>query len=80
MPAGRLEQRTVRAIPQRRAEFVGEVRQQRDRALLAALGMGDQEHLLVEIHVGNLQVDKLGHPRPVLEQGFDEEAPHSWHA
>ena len=57
-----------------------EVRQQRDIALLAALGMRDEQHLLIKIHIGHLQVHKLGHPRPGLEQSLDEEAPHPRHA
>jgi hypothetical protein len=34
--------------------------------------MRDQQHLLVEIHVGDLQVHKLGDARTGLEQRFDE--------
>ena len=75
-----VKQRPRRAIPQIRPEFVREFGQQRDIALLAALGMRDQQHLLVKIHVGDLQVHKLGHPRPGLEQRLDEQAPHPRHA
>jgi hypothetical protein len=56
-----------RAIPQIRPEFVGEFGQQRDIALLATLGMRDQQHLLVKIHIGNLQVHKLRHAGASLE-------------
>ena len=66
------KQRPRRAIPEIRPEFVREFREQRDIALLAALGMRDQEHLLVKIHIGYLHLHKLRHPGTGLEQRFDE--------
>jgi hypothetical protein len=69
-PGGK--QRARRAIPEIRPEFVREFRQQWDIALLAALGMGDQEHLLIKIHLGHLHLHKLRHSGPGLEQRFDE--------
>ena len=73
------KQRPGGAIPQIRPEFVREVGQQGDIALLATLGMRDQQHLLVKIHIGDLQVHKLGHTRAGLEQRLDEQAPHPRH-
>jgi len=73
------KQRPGCAIPQIRPAFVGEVGQQRDIALLATLGMRDQQHLLVKIHIGDLQVHKLGHACAGLEQRLDEQAPHARH-
>ena len=61
------KQRPRRAIPQICPEFVREFWQQRDIALLAALGMRNEHHLLVKIHIGNLQVDKLRHAGAGLE-------------
>jgi len=62
--ADRDKQRPRRPIPQIRPEFVRQVGQERDIALLAALSLRDQQHLLVEIHVGDLQVNKLGDRAP----------------
>src|SRR5207253_10419819 len=56
------KQRSRRAIPEIRPEFVREFWEERDIALLAAFGMRDQEHLLVKIHIGHLHMHKLRHP------------------
>ena len=63
--ADRDKERPRRAIPQIRPEFVRQVGQQGDIALLAALGLRDQQHLLVEIHVKDLQVQNSDTCAPV---------------
>jgi hypothetical protein len=41
--------------------------------------MDDQPHLLVNVHIDDLQMDKLGYPRDGLEQSLDEQALHPRH-
>ena len=74
-----LKQITSGSVAQRRPEFVREFWEQGDIALLAPLGMRDQQHLLVKIDIGNLQVHKLGHARAGLELGLDQQAPYPRH-
>jgi hypothetical protein len=49
--------------------------QDRHVPALAALGLGDQNHLLLKEHLVGFDVHELGHSRTGLEECFDEQSP-----
>ena len=76
----RFEQVAGAAIPQMGSQLLGQLRQDGNVPALAALGFGDEDHLLIEEQLVHLDVHKLRHPGAGLEERFDEQAPRSLHA
>ena len=62
-----LEQIALGSISQVRAELLSQLRQDRHVAALAALGLADQDHLLVEEEVSDLNGDEFRDPSTSLK-------------
>ncbi len=61
------------AMAQMGPQFLGQLREDRHIPALAALGFGDQDHLLLKEDLVGFDVHKLRDPRSGLEQRLDEE-------
>ena len=73
MPVG-LEDVPHAPVSQVGAKLLGQFRQDRDIAALAALGLVDQDHLLLEEEVLDAHAAKLRYPGAGCEERLDEQA------